>query len=238
MKANTNDEALRGLRVAVTGGSSGLGRALVEQLHAAGARVVAIARGEARLAALAQRLPGVHVVAGDVARKEDIHAIALQVNALLGGVDLLVNNASSLGPVPLAPLADTECEQFEEALAANLLGPFRLTRALLGALAASARAGRPALVVNITSDAAVNAYPGWGAYGASKAALAHMSRIWDEELRGQGVRVRAHDPGDMDTPLHALAVPDANPATLRRPDDAARELLQRVVAWSALEVPA
>jgi NAD(P)-dependent dehydrogenase (short-subunit alcohol dehydrogenase family) len=91
-------------------------------------------------------------------------------------------------------------------------------------LGAAALDGRPALVINITSDAAVSAYPGWGAYGASKAALQHLSRIWDEELREQGVQVIAVDPGDMDTPLHALAVPDADPATLKRPAQAAREV--------------
>ena len=67
-------------------------------------------------------------------------------------------------------------------------------------------------------------YAGWGAYGASKAALQHLSRIWGEELRDQGVKVIAVDPGDMDTPLHALAVPDADPATLKRPAQAAREI--------------
>jgi len=138
---------------------------------------------------------------------------------------VLVNNASSLGPVPLVPLADTECEDLEAALATNLVGPFRLSKALLGALAASARDGRPSRVVNIVSDAAVTPYAGWGAYGASKAALLHLSRIWDEELRGLGVRVTAFDPGDMDTPLHALAVPDADPATLKRPQQSADELL-------------
>src|SRR5207237_4937358 len=156
------------------------------------------------------------------------HPLALQITAALGGLDVLVNNASSLGPVPLAPLADTDCEDFEAALQTNLLGPFRLTRALLGALAAAAREGRPAIVVNISSDAAVSAYPGWGAYGASKAALTHMSRIWDEELKEHGIRVVAHDPGDMDTPLHALAIPDADPATLKRPEQSADELLARV----------
>jgi NAD(P)-dependent dehydrogenase (short-subunit alcohol dehydrogenase family) len=93
-----------------------------------------------------------------------------------------VNNASSLGPLPLRPLADTDCEDLELALATNLVGPFRLTKALLGALAGSARAGRGALIVNISSDAAVTAYENWGAYGASKAALQHLSRIWDAEL--------------------------------------------------------
>jgi NAD(P)-dependent dehydrogenase (short-subunit alcohol dehydrogenase family) len=82
--------------------------------------------------------------------------------------------------------------------------------------------------VNISSDAAVNAYAGWGAYGASKAALAHMSRIWQEELKPHGIRMIAHDPGDMDTSLHALAAPDADPATLKRPAQSARELLDRI----------
>ena len=229
------DKGWRGLRVAVTGGTSGLGLALVEQLWRAGAQVAFVARGEARVHALTARLPGAHGIVGDVADKNGIHAIALQVNAVLGGVDVLVHNASTLGPVPLRPLADTECEAFEEALATNVLGPLRLTRALLGALAASAREGRPALVVGISSDAAVNAYANWGAYGASKAALAHMLRIWDEELRGQGIRFIAHDPGDMDTPMHAQALPDADPATLKRPGDAARELLDRLAQTLAAD---
>ena len=110
-------------------------------------------------------------IVGDVSRKEAIHPIALEIVWNLGGLDALINNASSLGPTPLALLADTECEQLEEALAVNLVGPFRLTKALFGALAASAREGRGAVIVNVSSDAAVNPYPGWGAYGASKAAL-------------------------------------------------------------------
>jgi NAD(P)-dependent dehydrogenase (short-subunit alcohol dehydrogenase family) len=226
----TNPLPLQGLRVAITGGTSGLGLALVEQLHAQGAQVAFIARDAARVGRLAERLPGTHGIAGDVADKQATHALALQVNSALGGLDLLVNNASVLGPARLVPLADTECEDFEAALAANLLGPFRLTKALLGSLAAAARQGRPALVVNISSDAAVNAYPDWGAYSVSKAALAHMTRIWDEELRGHGVCLVAFDPGDMDTPLHAQALPDADRAKLGRPADSARRLLERVAA--------
>jgi NAD(P)-dependent dehydrogenase (short-subunit alcohol dehydrogenase family) len=220
---------VRGLRVAVTGGTSGLGLALVEQLQAQGAQVAFVARDAARVAEVARRFPGTHGIAGDVSKKDDIYPIALQVTAALDGLDVLVHNASSLGPVPLALLADTECEDFEAALATNLVGPFRLTKALLGALRASARDGRPAQVVHITSDAAATPYPGWGAYGASKAALTQLSRIWHEELHGHGVRVIALDPGDMDTPLHALALPDADPATLKRPADAAREILERIV---------
>jgi NAD(P)-dependent dehydrogenase (short-subunit alcohol dehydrogenase family) len=131
--------------------------------------------------------------------------------------------------VPLALLADTECEDFERALATNVLGPFRLTKALLGLLAASARESKEpslrAVVVHVTSDAAVTPYAGWGAYGASKAAFAHMGRIWHEELAPHGIAVIDVDPGDMDTPMHAAAIPDADPATLKRPRDAARELL-------------
>ena len=154
----------------------------------------------------------------------------MRTTGALDGLDVLINNASSLGPMPLALLADTECEAFEIALETNLVGPFRLTKVLLGALAAAAREGRPALVINITSDAALTPYVGWGAYGASKAALSHMSRIWNEELRDHGVRVVDFDPGDMDTPLHALAVPDADPATLKKPADSAREILELIAA--------
>ena len=219
---NTDTSALR---VAVTGGTSGLGLALVRALHARGARVAFVARDAARVRRVATELSGTHGIAGDIANKDDTHRIAMQISAALGGLDVLVNNASSLGPVPLALLADTDCEDLEAALATNLVGPFRLTKALLGALGVAAREGRDARIVNITSDAAVSAYPQWGAYGASKAALAQLSHIWDEELREHGVRVMNFDPGDMDTPLHALALPDADPATLKRPADSARELL-------------
>jgi NAD(P)-dependent dehydrogenase (short-subunit alcohol dehydrogenase family) len=230
-----NRQIFNGLRVAVTGGTSGLGLALVDALQAAGAQVAFVARDAHRVSAVALRRPGTHGIAADVASKEAIHPLALQITSALGGLDILINNASSLGPVPLAPLADTECEDFEVAVQTNLLGPFRLTKTLLGALAASARDGRPAIVVNITSDAAVSAYPNWGAYGASKAAVQHMSRIWDAEIQEHGIRVIAHDPGDMDTPLHALAIPDADPADLKRPEQSAQELLERLTTLIGLQ---
>jgi NAD(P)-dependent dehydrogenase (short-subunit alcohol dehydrogenase family) len=236
---NTPVSTLQDLRVAITGGTSGLGLALVRALHAQGARVAFVARDASRVQRVAAELAGTHGIVGDIANKTDTHRIALQINAALGGLDVLVNNASSLGPVPLALLADTECEELDAALDANLVGPFRLTKALLGSLTARAREQRNStqeratLVVNISSDAAVTPYAGWGAYGASKAALLHLSRIWNEELAEHGVRVVSFDPGDMDTPLHALAVPDANPASLKRPDDAARELVATIVAQVA-----
>ena len=225
-------DSLRGVRVFVTGGTSGLGRALVRELRVRAAHVAFVARDAARVEQVAEAEPGTLGIAGDIADKRAIHPIALQLLGWRGGLDVLINNASSLGPVPLAPLADTACEDFERALTTNVLGPFRLTKAVLGALAASARDGRAAAVVNVSSDAAVNAYADWGAYGSSKAALRQMTRIWDEECRALGIRFLSIDPGDMDTPLHALALPDADKATLRVPAAAARDIadaLARVV---------
>ena len=106
----------------------------------------------------------------------------------------------------------------------------RGNRALLGALAASVRSGRGAAVINISSDAAVNAYAGWGAYGASKAALRHLTSIWAAEAKADGISFLSLDPGDMDTPLHALAVPASDPGTLRRPRDAATEIVGALIA--------
>ena len=191
---STDISTLSGLRVAVTGGTSGLGLALVETLHNRGAAVAFVARQGERVSEVTRAFEGTHGIQGDVSQKDDTYRIAMQITAALGGLDVLTNNASTLGPVPLALLADTDCEDLEAALATNLVGPFRLTKALLGTLGASAREDRPALIVNISSDAAVTPYAGWGAYGASKAAFLHMSKIWDRELRAHGVRVQAIDP--------------------------------------------
>ncbi len=226
-----------GLRVAITGGTSGLGLALVQHLHDRGARVAFVARRRDDVARVAAQHPGVHGIAGDVSRKDDIYPIAMQILGALGGLDVLINNASDLGPVPLALLADTECEDLVRALDTNVLGPFRLTKALLGSLAAAAREGSGAVVLNISSDAAIEAYPRWGAYGASKAALGHMSRIWNEELNADRIAVLTLDPGDMDTPFHAAAVPDADRSALKRPETAARELADALAAALSRRTP-
>ena len=223
----------KGMRVAVTGGTSGLGLALVRKLLDHGAKVAFVARTRDAVERLTREKPEARGITGDVSKKDDVYSIAIQILGALGGLDVLINNASALGPVPLVPLADTNCEDFELALQTNVVGPFRLTKALLGALAASARDGGHPLVLNISSDAAINAYPNWGAYGASKAALHHLSRIWNEELVSQGIRVVSLDPGDMDTPLHAVAVPD-DQSELKRPEDAAQEVISTIadlVSW-------
>jgi NAD(P)-dependent dehydrogenase (short-subunit alcohol dehydrogenase family) len=219
-----------GLRVAITGGTSGLGLALVRELLGRGAHLAFVARNRERVEGMALEHGRAHGIVGDISKKEDIHPVAMQIIGSLGGLDVLVNNASDLGPTPLALLGDTDCEDFERALATNVVGPFRLTKALLGALAASARDGRGAVVLNVSSDAATHAYPRWGAYGASKAALRHLSHTWNEELLAEGVSFLSLDPGDMDTPLHAVAVPDSDPATLKRPEAAAREFAEAIAA--------
>lgn len=221
-------DRLASLNFGVTGGTSGLGLALVEALHRRGAGVAFVARGGDRVAAVAAAHHGAHGIVGDVSLKDHTYPIALQMLGELGGLDVLINNASDLGPAPLQLLADTDCEDLERALATNVVGPFRLTKAVLGALAASARERRGGIIVNVSSDAAVTAYPTWGAYSTSKAALRHLTAIWNEELASEGVRLLSIDPGDMDTPMHAAAVPDADPSTLKPPAIAAREILDAI----------
>ena len=134
---------------------------------------------------------------------------------------MLINNASTLGPVPLRLLLDTNCEDLTRALEVNLVGPFRLTKALVGSMVLCGRG----TVVNVSSDAAVEAYQRWGAYGASKAALDHLGRIWAAELAGTGVRLFSVDPGEMNTLMHAEAMPDADPASLADPAEVAARIV-------------
>src|SRR4029434_5372440 len=110
------------LRVAITGGTSGLGLALVRELLGRGARVAFVARTPDRVEQVAHAHPGAHGIVGDVSAKDDIHPIAIQIVGELGGLDVLVNNASDLGPAPLKLLADTDCEEVERVLATNIVG--------------------------------------------------------------------------------------------------------------------
>lgn len=209
----------------ITGASRGLGRALAEELAGRGWHVVLVAREAGPLgdvvAGIRARGGVAHVVAGDIADKDAIHRIAGQAQALVGELGLLVHNASTLGPVPLRLLLDTECEDLADVLETNVIGPFRLTKVIAGAMALRGTG----TIVHISSDAAVEAYARWGAYGISKAAQDHLSRVLAAELEGTGVRVLAVDPGEMDTRMHADAVPDADRASLQRPADVASKLV-------------
>jgi len=208
---------LNGTSALITGASRGLGAALGEALAERGARVVLVARHRESLDQVVGRIRArggeAHGLVADVGDKEAAYPLAGAAAGLVGPIDLLVHNASELGPTPLPLLLDTECEDLERVLAVNLIGPFRLTKIVAGAMALRGRG----TIVHVSSDAAVDAYPRWGAYSMSKAALDHQSRIWAAELAGTGVRVFSVDPGEMDTEMHAAAMPDAARERLARP---------------------
>jgi NAD(P)-dependent dehydrogenase (short-subunit alcohol dehydrogenase family) len=226
---------LKGTATLITGASRGLGAALARELGQAGARLVLVGRHEAPLEAVAREVRDAggeaHALVADLGDKEAIHRIAGAAAALVGPIDLLVHNASTLGPVPLPLLLDTECEELEQVFAVNVVGPFRLTKAIAGSMVLRGRG----LVVHLSSDAATSAYPRWGAYSASKAALDHLSRIWAAELAETGVRFLGVDPGEMDTQMHADALPDADPASLARPEAVAVQIAAMVRGADRLE---
>jgi NAD(P)-dependent dehydrogenase (short-subunit alcohol dehydrogenase family) len=211
-------------KVLITGASRGLGAALAEALAARGAAVGLVARNAGPLNEVVDRIRarGGHAfgIVADVADKDSTHRISGQAAAVLGHVDVLIHNASTLGPVPLRPLLDTDCESLEDVLQTNVVGPFRLTKAIAGPMVLR----RSGTVLFISSDAAVEGYPTWGSYGASKAAADQLARVLAVELKEAGVRVFSADPGEMDTQMHRDAIPDADPSTLARPQ-AVAELL-------------
>lgn len=208
----------------ITGASRGLGRALAFELGKHGAKLALVARNEAALGELTRELRARDIdataIPADVAGEGAATAIAARAAAAVGAIDILIHNASDLGPVPLQLLLDTSDADFRRAFEVNVVAPFQLSRAIAGSMVL--RGG--GAIVNITSDAATNAYPTWGAYGASKAALDHLSRIWAAELEAHGVRFQTFDPGEMDTQLHRDAIPDADPSTLEKPETVAQKL--------------
>jgi NAD(P)-dependent dehydrogenase (short-subunit alcohol dehydrogenase family) len=220
---------LLGRGVLVTGGGRGLGAALGRALARRGAKVVLVARNAESIEAVARAIRHeggeAHALPGDVGDKRAIHKIAGAAAALVGPIDVLVHNASTLGPVPLRPLLDTDCEDLEDALAVNLVGPFRLTKAIAGSMVVR----KTGVVVSISSDAATNSYPTWGAYGASKAALDHLTATFAAELAEHGVRFFSVDPGEMDTKMHADAFGVVDTSTLARPEQVADAIVRAIV---------
>jgi NAD(P)-dependent dehydrogenase (short-subunit alcohol dehydrogenase family) len=204
----------------VTGGSAGLGLALVRALHDRGWTVLTDARNPANLAEATMDLDHVAVVPGDVAdpghRAELVDAVR-RLAVPEGGLDLLVHNASTLGPLPMPELADLETESLAAVWDTNAGAPHALTRALLGEL----RRGE-GVILSLSSDAAVQHYPGWGAYGAAKAALDHLTLTFGAET---GLTAYAVDPGDMDTAMHRDAEPGEDLSHLARPEHVAPRLL-------------
>ena len=199
----------------ITGASRGLGLEIAKLLAARGVRLIIAARGEPELrraAAQLSELTDVVAVALDVS--EDAERVVSEGIRRLGRVDLLINNASELGPSPMPRLEALPWQAMERILRVNVTAPLHLIQLVLPQM----KARGEGLIVNVTSDAGVNAYEGWGGYGASKAALEHLSRILAAELGGTGVGVLVVDPGDMNTKMHRNAEPGVDLSHLPGPE--------------------
>ena len=184
----------------ITGASKGFGLALARALAGDGWQLVLDARDEALLRANAP--DGAIVVPGDVT--DPVHRTALR-DALPGELDLLVNNASDLGPSPLPRLQDYPLDALRRVYEVDVLAPLALVQLL-----------RPTTVVNVSSDAAVEAYEGWGGYGSAKAALDHLTAVY--ALEHPHLRVLSFDPGDMRTDMHQAAFPGEDITDRPRPE--------------------
>jgi NAD(P)-dependent dehydrogenase (short-subunit alcohol dehydrogenase family) len=189
-------------RAVITGASRGLGLALARALAADGWELIIDARGVDELRAAGDELgrtAAVHVVPGDIADEAHRLDLAAAVDALGGDLDLLVHNASLLGPSPQPPVSEYPLRELERVYAANVFAPLRLTQLLLPCMGPGGR------IISITSDAAVEAYEGWGGYGSSKSALEQWTRVLAAER--PELRVYVVDPGDMRTQMHQDAFP-------------------------------
>ena len=225
--------------VLITGASRGLGLEVARAYAGRGAKLVLAARGGDALEAAAQELRRTTEVVAIVADvSEEAERIVSEGLRRFGRIDVLVNNASELGPSPMPPLEQYAWRDLERVLRVNVLAPLHLAQLVLPGM----RERSAGIIINVSSDAGVEAYPGWGGYGASKAALEHLSRTLGEELKGSGVRVYVVDPGDMNTEMHRLAEPGvdlsglpgpaaATPAFVRLVDDE-RAAFARVQAQS------
>jgi NAD(P)-dependent dehydrogenase (short-subunit alcohol dehydrogenase family) len=197
-----------------------LGRALVLQFARQGSDLIINSRAYSAKAlhetSRAAEGLGAQVLAvsADVSSRADVERLAAEALAQFGRVDVLVNNASALGPTPMPYLTDYPIEHFEQVLRTNVIAPFLLTRALVGQMLARGTGS----IINVSSDAGVVGYPAWGAYGISKAALDQLTRTWAAELEGTGVRINSVDPGNMDTEMHRLAEPGEDPEQWTQPE--------------------
>jgi NAD(P)-dependent dehydrogenase (short-subunit alcohol dehydrogenase family) len=201
----------------VTGASRGLGLALTRALSDRGWELVVDGRDADALRRAVADLPGVLAVPGDVA---DPQHRARLVQAAGGELDLLVNNASSLGPTPLPPLRSYPLDELRRLYEVNVLAPLALIQLALPSLRPGAR------VLNVSSDAAIEPYEVWGGYGSSKAALAQLTAILGAEQ--QELRVYAVDPGDMRTQMQQDAFPGEDISDRPPPEASVPGLLELI----------
>ncbi len=200
--------------VLITGASQGLGRAVARLLASRGYRLVLNARNAERLQEVAWEL-------GAVAIPGDVSEVAEEIAKAADRVDVLINNASELGPLPMPRLEDYPWDALLRVFKVNAVAPLHLTQLVLPQM----KERGEGLIINISSDAATNAYAGWGGYGASKAALEHISRTLAVELEGTGVRVEIVDPGEMATQMHRDAIDGGDVSHLPPPESVAPRIV-------------
>jgi len=205
---------LKGKYILITGASQGLGRQLAIDFAREGAAGIAIVARRAD--ALERVVASIHeaepeaevlMITADLSSEGEIErVVATTLNEFRGRLDVLVNNASSIGPTPLPYLLDYPLEDFRQVLETNLTAPFLLIKKVLPAMIENGGS-----IINVTSDAGRVGYPGWGAYGISKFGIEGMSATWAAELEGSRVRVNWVDPGNMNTEMHRAAEPEEDP---------------------------
>jgi len=199
----------------ITGVSKGLGLEIARVYARRGARLVIAARHpEALEQAAAELRQKTEVVSVAMDVSQEAERLVEEGLERFGRIDVLVNNASELGPSPMPPLDSLSWQDMEHILRVNVTAPLHLTQLVLPQM----RTRATGVIINVTSDAGVEAYAGWGGYGTSKAALEHMSRVLAEELAGSGIRVYVVDPGDMNTEMHRHAEPGVDLSGLPGPE--------------------
>jgi NAD(P)-dependent dehydrogenase (short-subunit alcohol dehydrogenase family) len=202
----------------ITGASRGLGRAVARALADRGWSLVVDARGPDDLASTMHPLPGVIAIPGDVTDPAHRAALTAAVGRL-GRLDVLINNASALGPSPLPPLRDYDLGALREVYEVDVLAPLALIQSLAARLTTA-----DGMIVDISSDAAVEPYPGWGGYGSAKAALDQLTAVLGAEE--PGLRCYAFDPGDMRTQMHQDAFPGEDISDRPEPETVVPALLR------------
>lgn len=204
--------------VLITGASQGLGRALALAFAKEGARLAICSRTERKLLKVKEEVErlGAEVLAvtADVSKPRDIERFVALVEERFDHVDVLINNASILGPSPMPLLLDYPEAEFAEVLRVNACSTFLMTKRVIPGMIARNQGS----IINVTSEAGHVGFAGWGAYGVSKFAVEGLTQVWAEELGHTNIRVNMVDPGEMDTEMHQLAVPDCD-YPLAKPED-------------------
>lgn len=204
--------------VMITGASKGLGRALTLAFAKEGSRLAICARSSEDLSKVkeeAEAIGGeVLAVTADISNPRDVERFVALTEEAFGRIDVLINNASTLGPSPMPLLLDYPENDFAEVLRMNVLSTFSITRKVIPGMLER----NDGSIINVTSEAGHTGYAGWGAYGISKFAVEGMTQTWADELSETNVRVNMVDPGEMDTEMHRLAVPDCD-YPLAKPED-------------------